>query len=397
MTIIERLARKRTLIVAGVMSGTSADTADAVIARIGGEGRSLRLTELGFHALRYPRGYREHLLRCSQPGGGSVDEISSLNILAAQFFAGAVRGAAKDAGLPLSRIDLIGSHGQTIHHLPLPKKMFGRTVRSTLQIGDPSTIAALTGITTVGNFRTADMAHGGQGAPLVPYFDHALFSHPTKNRAVLNIGGIANITLLPKGCTPDEVIAFDTGPGNMVIDAAMQLLFSRPMDRNGAVAARGRLRPEILSHLMAHPYFAQRPPKSAGREIFGEEFLFALIRRFPTVSTVDLVTNITEWTPLSIADQYLRFLRKGLKGDILDELIVSGGGTKNAVMMSALQRLFPDTEVRNSDALGVRSASKEALCFALLARATVRGTASNLPSVTGATRRTPLGTIALTV
>ncbi|MFZ4620395.1 MAG: anhydro-N-acetylmuramic acid kinase [Bacteroidota bacterium] len=395
MKTLESVIRKKERLIVGLMSGTSVDSIDAVLVRVKGAGTSLSFKQLAFHRHAYPRGYKEHVLKNSRPGGGSVDTISSLNILSAQFFADAVRALAKKAHIPLSSIDLIGSHGQTVHHLPDAQILFGKKIRSTLQLGDASTIAKLTGIITVGNFRTGDMALGGQGAPLVPYFDLLVFRSKQKNRLVLNIGGISNITLLPKDCDADDVVAFDTGPGNMLIDALMQRFYNKPFDRNGAVAKRGNIHPALLQCLMSHEYFNRKTPKSTGRELFGEAFIKETLNNFKGLHKEDIIATFTEFTPLSIYDQYLRFLRKRLKGDILNELVISGGGLLNRTIVESLKHSFHGTAVLASDDLGVPSESKEALCFAVLANETVCGLPSNIPGVTGANKRTILGSISV--
>ncbi len=396
MNRLEKLIRKKNKLVIGLMSGTSVDSIDAVLVSITGSGTSTRFKQLAFHTQRYPKGYKQFVVQNSLPGSGSVDTISTLNILSAQFFADAVKSLAKKAQVPLSGIDLIGSHGQTIHHLPELRSLFGKNVRSTLQIGDPSTIAKLTGIVTVGDFRTGDMALGGQGAPLVPYFDFVAFRSTKKNRALLNIGGIANITLLKKNCTVTDVSAFDTGPGNMIIDALMNKMYNMPFDHNGTLASQGKIVTGLLGSMLRHPYFARPFPKSTGREMFGDVFTEKILKkRSRKIRSEDLVATATEFTAITIYDQFNRFLRKRLKGEMLDELIVSGGGTKNAVMMDALGRYFSPTTIITSDSLGVSSDAKEALCFALLANETLAGNGSNIPSVTGAKQTAVLGKICL--
>ncbi len=394
-TRLESIVRKKERLIVGLMSGTSVDSIDAVLVRVSGAGTSLTFKQLAFHTHAYPKGYKDYLLKNSLAGSGTVDSISSLNILSAHFFADAVRALAKKARVPLSSIDLIGSHGQTVHHLPDERILFGKKIRSTLQIGDPSTIAKLTGIVTVGNFRTGDMALGGQGAPLVPYFDYRAFRSSSKNRLLLNIGGIANVTLLKKNCTIKDVVAFDTGPGNMLIDGLMQRFYKKPFDRNGATAKKGVIDPPLLKRLLSDPYFKRNLPKSTGRELFGNSFIRKILNDFNHLRKQDIIATFTEFTALSIYDQYLRFLRKRLKDDILHELIISGGGSRNTVLVDSLRRSFHGAAVLMSDDLGVPSASKEALCFALLANETVCGLPSNVPSVTGASSQTILGSISV--
>ncbi len=396
MTRLELLIRKKKRLVVGLMSGTSVDSIDAVLVSITGSGTSTRFKQIAFHTHRYPKGYQKFVLQNSLPGTGSVDTLSILNILSAQFFADAVKALAKKAKIPLTNIDLIGSHGQTVHHLPEYQNLFGKNTHSTLQIGDPSTIAKLTGIVTVGDFRTGDMALEGQGAPLVPYFDYLAFRSKKDNKVLLNIGGIANITLLQKNCSVNNVVAFDTGPGNMVIDALMSALYCKPFDRNGIIASRGNILPDVLRTLLQCSYFSQPLPKSTGREMFGAMFVEKILQQYLKKNRAeDLIATATEFTALTIYDQFNRFLRKCLRGEMLDELIVSGGGSKNRTMTDAIKRYFSPTRIITSDLLGVPSDAKEALCFAILANETISGNNSNIPNVTGATRGTVLGKICL--
>lgn len=386
------LIKKKNKLVVGLMSGTSVDSIDAVLVKISGTGTSTQFRQLAFLSHSFPKEFGELVLKNSRPGSGTVETISTLNILLAQFFADAVKAVARKASVPLSEIDLIGSHGQTVHHLPSPQKIFGKSVRSTLQLGDPSTIAKLTGIVTVGDFRTADMALGGEGAPLVPYFDFLAFRSKTKNRALLNIGGIANITVLPKNCSVRDVRAFDTGPGNMLVDALMKKLYKKDFDHNGTIALSGEILPELITAMFHDPYFALRPPKSTGREAFGERFIEKILKHSRGARKQDIIATVTEFTSLSIYQQYVRFLQRKFP---VDELIISGGGAHNLFMVEALKRYFAPAHVITSDALGISSDAKEAICFALLANETIAGNPSNIPRVTGASHPTVLGKICL--
>ena len=392
MASLSRLILKKNRLVVGLMSGTSVDCIDAALVSITGSGTTTKFKQLAFVSHPYPKRFREYVLNNSLPGTGSVDTVSTLNILIAQFFADAVKAVARKAGIPLRNIDLIGSHGQTIHHLPAAKRLFGKSVRSTLQIGDPSTIAKLTGIVTVGDFRTGDMALGGQGAPLVPYFDFLAFRSRKRNRGLLNIGGISNITLLPQNCSALDVLAFDTGPGNMVIDALIKKLYRREFDESGAIASKGRILVDIIKFMLMHPYLKQAPPKSTGREVFGKMFVDEILRSARGARKQDIIATATEFTPLTIYQQYAQFLRKRCR---LDELIVSGGGAHNEYIMAALRRYFAPAKIITSDELGVSSDSKEAVCFAILANETISGNPSNVPGVTGAKTPTILGKICL--
>ncbi|MDE3056527.1 MAG: anhydro-N-acetylmuramic acid kinase [Bacteroidota bacterium] len=387
-----QLLKKKNKLAIGLMSGTSVDSIDAVLVEIAGAGISTRFRQRAFIAHPFPKGFREFVLHNSLPGSGNVETISTLNVLLAQFFADAVHAVARKARIPLSKIDLIGSHGQTVHHLPSPQNFFGTDVRSTLQLGDPSTIAKLTGIVTVGDFRPADMALGGQGAPLVPYFDFIAFRSATKHRALLNIGGIANLTVLPKNCTVNDVRAFDTGPGNMLVDALMKKLYKKDFDRGGSAALDGEILPELITTMFSEPYFAQKPPKSTGRELFGEQFIAKILNLSRGARSQDIIATATEFTPLSVYQQYVRFLQRKFP---IDELVVSGGGAHNMFMMEALGRYFSPARVTTSNALGISSDAKEAICFGLLANETIAGNPSNVPAVTGASRPTVLGKICL--
>ncbi|MCX6145028.1 MAG: anhydro-N-acetylmuramic acid kinase, partial [Ignavibacteriales bacterium] len=343
MSRLSALQKKRTKLIVGLMSGTSADGIDAALINVTGSGPSTRLKQLAFGSYKYPEGFRELLLLNSLPGSGSVDLLCELNVLIAHFFADAVKNVVRKAHLPLSSVDLIGSHGQTVHHLPIAKRAFGTRIRSTLQIGDPSTIAQLTGIVTVGDFRTADMAAGGQGAPLVPYFDYLMFRSKKKSRLLLNIGGIANVTALPKNCTIGDVMAFDTGPGNMIVDALMSRWYGKKFDNGGRTALKGELLPGLLLDLVSHPYFAKKPPKSTGRELFGALFLPRLEKLARTTKREDLLATATELTPFTVFDQYNRFIATRMRPD---EVLVSGGGVHNRAMMEALRDYFQPVPVR---------------------------------------------------
>ena len=392
MSRLSTLQNKRTKLIVGLMSGTSADGIDAALVKITGSGPATRLKQLAFGTYKYPEGLREILLINSLPGSGSVDLVCELNVLIAHFFADAVKNVVRKAHLPLSAVDLIGSHGQTIHHLPIAKRVFGTRIRSTLQIGDPSTIAQLTGIVTVGDFRTADMAAGGQGAPLVPYFDYLMFRSKKKNRLLLNIGGIANVTALPKNCAIGDVMAFDTGPGNMIIDALMSRWCGKKFDNGGRFALKGELLPGLLLELVSHPYFAKKPPKSTGRELFGASFLPRIEKLARTARREDLLATATELTPFTVFDQYNRFIAARMKPD---EVLVSGGGAHNRAMMEALRDYFRPVPVHRVESAGFSSDAKEAVCFAVLANETISEHAANIPQVTGASKPVILGKICL--
>ena len=385
-----RAAKRTAKLVVGLMSGTSLDGIDAVLLRVWGEGTATRFEQLAYLEQPFPPVVRSMLLRNSHPESSRIDELTRLNMMLAHLYADAVRAVARKAGVPMRRIDLIGSHGQTVHHLPRAVRIAGKEIRATLQIGDPSALATLTGIPTVGNFRIADMAAGGQGAPLVPYFDWLVFSSGSRNRILLNIGGIANITALPAGCDADGVVAFDTGPGNMVVDGLMKHFYGRRYDRDGRVASRGTVIPDLLAWLSKHPYLRMHPPKSTGRELFGKEFVGSLLRRSRGKPPADIVHTAALFTPLTVYDAYSRFVKKRMR---VDEIIVSGGGARNRFFLESLRELFGGVRVETAGEEGMNADAKEAICFAVLANETLAGRPANLPRVTGASKPVVLGCI----
>ena len=386
------LAQKQTRLVIGLMSGTSVDGIDAALVEIKGNSVHTRIRQVDFVTIPFPPGFKEFVLKNSQVGTSDIADITRLNFLVAQLYADAVRDLCKHAGIEASQIDLIGSHGQTIHHLPEKVDLFGKRVSATLQIGDPSVLAKLTGVITIGDFRVGDVAVGGQGAPLVPYFDYLLFRSDEVFRALLNIGGIANITYLPKGCGADDVLAFDTGPGNMLVDQIVKRFYGREYDKDGEIAASGKVQKDMLDQLMKDRYVNSIPPKSTGRERYGQTYIEDVVRSFGAYEKEDIVTTVTEFTAKSVYENYEQFLRKRGR---LDELFVSGGGAHNKHMLTSLQRYFAPAKVEIAESLGISSDAKEAICFAVLANETISGNPANIPQVTGASRQTILGKICL--
>ena len=373
--------RKTRLRVAGLMSGTSADGVDAAIVDIAPG----RVRVVAFATIPYRPALRRQVLDLAHAETARVDDLCRLNFALGEVFADALMRLAKRNRIALGSIDLVGSHGQTVRHLPRGRR------RSTLQLGEPSVIAERTGIPTVADFRPRDLAAGGQGAPLVPFADYFLFRDRRKARAVQNIGGIANVTFLAPGAAPEKIIAFDTGPGNMVMDRAAERATRgrRRFDSGGRLARRGRVDAALLAELMRHPYLRRRPPKSTGRETFGREFADALYDRARRgLAPADIVATATAWTAETIADAYRRFLPRAP-----DEVIISGGGARNPALVHLLAEAVAPARVRLSDELGVDADAKEAVAFAILAWATVRGRANNVPSATGARGEVVLGKI----
>jgi anhydro-N-acetylmuramic acid kinase len=288
-------------------------------------------------------------------------------------------------------VDLVGSHGQTVWHQPGLKEVAGHRYRSTLQIGEPAVIAARTGLPVVADFRKADIAAGGEGAPLTPYLDHVLHRSPTAHRVLQNIGGIANLTYLPVGCGLDDVVAFDTGPGNMVIDAAAGRYTGLSHDVDGELASTGKPDEALLNELLSHPYYARKPPKSTGREEFGEQYAAEVFRLAEArgLGAADTVATVTELTVESIARAYERHL----SGPV-DEVYVSGGGSRNPYLVERLRRRL-DAPVHDYSRLGYPSEAKEALLMALLANEHVMSTPCNVPAATGAAKSVVLGCLTL--
>jgi anhydro-N-acetylmuramic acid kinase len=384
----------KSMLVLGLMSGTSADGIDVALARISGVPPNLRAKLLGHAAFSHPANLRAEILRIAEGKTVSSSELSQLNFRLGEAFAEAALVAWKKFRVSPRKIALIGSHGQTIFHQGQPIAFLGQPTASTLQIGDPSVIAARTGITTVGDFRPADIALGGQGAPLVPYADYLLFRSAKIGRVALNIGGIANFTVIPAAAKPSQVVAFDTGPGNMLIDALVSHFTGgrQRFDKDARLARAGRAIPAILNDLMRDPYLREAPPKSTGREYYGEAYvkrILALGRRHRAAPN-DVIRCVTLFTALSIADAIHRFVLPRTK---ISQLIVSGGGAHNPLILAQLAALLPGIELLTTAALGVPEAAKEAYAFALLAYETFHRRPSNLPSATGARGPAILGKI----
>lgn len=394
MRRLQSLWEAPSLVVVGLMSGTSLDGIDAAVARIAGTGEDLDIELLGFDTTPYPDEVRSRLLANSSPASSSVLDISQLNVRLAHEYRRAVDRVVEACGLSTRDVDLVGSHGQTLHHVPDPIPCAGTKTASTLQVGDPSVLANLLNVPVVGDFRLADMALGGQGAPLVPYFDYVYFRDENETRGLLNLGGIANVTVIPAGASRDDIFAFDTGPANMVVDSLSRILFDEPFDHGGRRAEKGRFDDALMAELLGDPYFTHEPPKSTGRERFGLPYAERLVMRCSELMDdprpEDIMATGTMLTVLSIYQAYARFIRERHE---LDVLVVSGGGFHNAFLMDRLKNTFAPIPVRNVAAYGLDADAKEALCFAVLAHEAVQGTPTSLPSVTGASHATILGKI----
>ncbi|MFB6229538.1 MAG: anhydro-N-acetylmuramic acid kinase [Salinibacter sp.] len=394
MDALLQLRRRSPRVVVGLMSGTSLDGVDAALARLSGSGTDLTVDSDGFVHVPYPKALRTLLRRNAAPESSSVRDLARLDVRLAGVYAEAVDSVLADAGRSREALDLVGSHGQTVQHLPDPANCAGEEVRATLQIGEPSTLATELGVPVVGNFRPSDMALGGQGAPLVPYFDHVTFTDPEEDRGLLNLGGIANLTVLPAGGTPDDVRAFDTGPANMVIDALAERLFDAPYDPDGQHADAGTPDHDFLADLLEGDFYRREPPKSTGRADFGADYVDHLLGAAQSrgLSAEDTMATATLLTAASVYQAYAQYVRPDQS---IDVLIASGGGTHNDALMRMLRDAFAPIPVRTAADYGVDADAKEALCFAVLAHETVNGVPTNLPSVTGASRRTLLGSISV--
>jgi anhydro-N-acetylmuramic acid kinase len=384
----------KSMLVLGLMSGTSADGIDVALARISGAPPHLDAKLLGHTSSKVPAALRNEILRVAEQHPIAAGEVSQLNFRLGELFAEAALAACRKFLVSPKRIGLIGSHGQTIFHQGKPAPYLGRPTASTLQIAEPSVIAARSGITTVGDFRPADIALGGQGAPLVPYADYLLHRHEKLGRVSLNLGGIANVTVIPASAKPEQIFAFDTGPANMLIDALVSHFSHgrQRYDKDARIARTGRSLPALVDQLMRDPYLKLSPPKSTGREYYGHAYVKTVLAlgKKHHAKPADLVHAATIFTALSVIDALNRFVLPKTK---IQQLIVSGGGARNPLMLAQLSAALVPIEVVPSSRLGVPEDAKEAFAFALLAYESFHRRSSNLPSATGADGPAILGKI----
>ena len=376
--------------IVGLMSGTSGDGVDAALVEVSGRGQTLKAKALAAQTFAYPRSLQQRIVSAST--SGTVADVCHLNALLGEWFANAALQVIRQAKLRPADIAAIGSHGQTVHHLPNGIQAPGvGAVRSTLQIGEPAVIAERTGITTIANFRPRDIAAGGQGAPLTPAAHALLLKHARRARLIVNLGGISNVTYVPRGGRWDDVLAFDTGPANMVLDSLVNRTTNGRlgMDRDGKWALKGRVDDRLLAKLLAHPFLSRRPPKSTGREEFGPSLVDELlaVQKQQTLPIEDLLATCSMWTAKAVGTA-----RRWIKYSI-DEVVVGGGGVRNRAVMDNLAAVFAPIPVTTFDALGWESKAFEAVAFALLAYQTITGQWGNIPAVTGATHHVLLGAI----
>ncbi len=394
------------MIVAGVMSGTSADGINVALVRFTSDKERAKgpsphkhqssvFTLFAHEEFLFPAPVRRAILGMMNAELARVADLARLNFLLGELYAEAV---AKTARRHRVKLDLVGCHGQTLYHQGVAERFLGRKLAATWQTGEGAVIAARLGVPVVSDFRPADMASGGKGAPLVPFVDYLLFRDERVNRIVQNIGGIANLTAIPAGAALGQVLAFDTGPGNMVIDAVMEELFGKRFDRDGKVASSGRVLDGVIARLLRAPFFRQKPPRTAGREEFGREYVSRFLEICRGASNADVVATATALTARSIADAIQRFVLPRFGSPRKQgghAMIVSGGGAKNPTLMAMLRNEIASLgiELHFSDEFGLPAEAKEAVAFALLAHETWHGRPSNVPSATGAKRAAILGKI----
>ncbi len=384
--------------VVGMISGTSVDGIDAACVEIDASGEDPSVRLLAYESKPYPARVRERIFDLFQPDRATVDKLGYMNFLLGELYAGAALSVISSAGLRSGEVDLIGSHGQTIWHEPNVCEEDGFPIRFTVQIGEGAVIAQRTGIPTVSDFRVADMAAGGQGAPLVPFSEYILYRRQTKSILLQNIGGIGNMTVLPAGAKPEDVFAFDTGPGNMIMDAVASAASggSRTYDEGGRLAAQGTVCQELLARLQSHPYYRQSLPKTTGRELFGTQYTAQILQwqQQHGLSDADLLATVTELTAWSIADAYIHYV---LPRCVASELIVGGGGSYNLTLLEDLRRHFGPLgiSVRTQEDLGFSSEAKEAVAFALMADCFACEKPNVLPGVTKASSAAVMGKLSL--
>lgn len=374
--------------VVGIMTGTSLDGIDVALCTIDGATgeHSVRLD--AFATFPYSDACL-HAVQTLLTERVSAAEVCDLDVALAAEMATATNRLLQDAGVPTSDVDLVAVHGQTLWHAPQPHDVGGHVLGSTWQATNISALATMLGIRVIGDFRTADVVLGGQGAPLVPMFDLHMLRHPSRTRIALNIGGMANITVLTPTTTAENLVAFDTGPGNVLINATIRKTYGKAFDTDGAVARAGNVIASMFEELTSHPFYGMQPPKSTGRETFDDAYAATMVKRYghPSLPMEDLVRTMTELTAWSIADHVLRVAPKA------DDVIVSGGGAQNSFLMERLRDRLPTMNLLRSDDVGIPADAKEAMCFAYLGWRSLAGLPGNIPSVTGASKAVVLGTV----
>ncbi len=388
-----KLMQKDEKLVIGLMSGTSLDGTDAAIVRICGNGMDTKAELIDYFCVPFSETVKRRIFELFD-GEITSKELCHMNFFLGEIFAAAAIEVVKHAKMNMEDIDLICSHGQTIYHIPEPILDSGYSVRSTLQIGEGAVIARRTGVITVSDFRVMDMAAGGQGAPLVPYADFLLYRQNDATVGLQNVGGIGNITVLPTGCSSEDVIAFDTGPGNMIIDEFVRLYSNGSLeyDKGGAIAGRGKVNCDMLREFMSHEYIYRGYPKTTGRELFGRDYARATYMKWSNkgVSAFDMIATATMFTASSIEYACSKTVNMHI-----DELILGGGGAWNRTLLSDLAALMPNTKVITQSDIGCNIDAKEAIAFAILGNETIEGNTNDLRAVTGASFSQIMGKISL--
>lgn len=391
---IVSLLEKDSRLVVGIMSGTSADGVDVALCRISGHGIGSEIQQLDFYFEPFPQEVREEILRLASGKTASAQDFCRINFLLGELYADAVEAMCARRGMDAKDIDLIGSHGQTLWHIPQEEQFLGHSFRSTLQLGECSVLAQRIGCPVVGDFRVRDMAAGGLGAPLVPYSEYLIYRRKDQCVALQNIGGIGNITCLPPDCTLDDVFAFDTGPGNMLIDAVYAALTQgeKTYDAGGAYAATGKVHQGLMEMLLADPYLQRKPPKTTGREYYGPAYVQKILDygKAHDISSPDLMATVTDFTAQTIRISVERFFP--VKPD---RLVIGGGGSMNKTLVADIARALPGCQVMTNEDMGLDSNAKEAVAFAVLANETLFAGANNVPTVTGAKNPVVMGKISL--
>lgn len=371
----------------GIMSGTSLDGVDTVLVKLDGYGKNTKLEVIAYHEYPLSEAIQERIKKACDKETSSSDLICSLNFELGYLFSDAVKILLNKTNFSSQKIDFIASHGQTIYHIPQSSNAY---IPSTLQIGEPAIIAYQLDTTVISNFRVMDMAAGGQGAPLVPYSEYILYSQKDKTIALQNIGGIGNVTVLPASQDMDEIFAFDTGPGNMMINEACQILYNLPYDQDGKIASIGSVNEELLAHLMKHPYFQLPIPKSTGREEFGQFYVRELLQQFHSIIPEDMIATLTMFTAKSIHFHYQRDI---LKNTSIDEIVIGGGGAHNKTLVTFIKDLLAPIPVYTQEEKGFSSDAKEAIAFAVMGNETLHQHFSNVKNATGAKEYVVLGNI----
>ena len=373
----------------GLMSGTSLDGVDAVLLNISGCGFNTKIKQIDFQTYDLPDDIKIKIKEACINSKGTTSLICSLNFELGYVFSKAVKEICNKNNIKTNELEFVATHGQTIYHIP---KSTNTHIASTLQIGEPSVIAYENNVKVISNFRTMDMSAGGEGAPLVPFSEFILYGGKGENIALQNIGGIGNVTVIPGEKDMRKIYAFDTGPGNMMIDEACNRLFGLKYDANGDIAQRGKVSVELMNELMNHPYLNIEPPKTTGREEFGEHFVIDILNRYSLVSKEDIIATFTQYTANTIVENYKRYI---LVKNNIDKVIIGGGGSHNKTLIKAIQKGLGHIKVYTQDELGYSSDAKEAIAFAIMGNETLHGNCSNVPTATGARESVLLGNITL--